>query len=69
MIDESLNRKPAGPLSFGKAAFERDARIPEKNDGKPVDEAEWVRLAEFTKDTIFARQNAFFDELERRSES
>jgi hypothetical protein len=69
MTDESLNRKPAGPLSLEKAAFERDARIPEKNDGKPVDEAEWIRTADATKERIFARQNAFFDELKRRSES
>ena len=69
MTDHSLNRKPAGPLSFDKAAFERDARIPEKNDGAAVDEAEWVRTANSTKEAIFARQNAFFDELKRRSES
>jgi hypothetical protein len=68
MADETLNSKLAGPLSFEQAAFERDARIPEHNDGKPVNEAEWVKNAEATKDHIFARQNAFLDELKRRSE-
>jgi hypothetical protein len=47
-------------------AVER-ARIPEKNDGSPVEEAKWVTSAEASSADIFAKQNEFFDELKQKS--
>ena len=45
----------------------RDARIPEKNDGKKVDEAEWLKSAAASEKEIFQKQTQFFEELERRA--
>ncbi len=58
-----LNRKPVGPLSLSQSARERDARIPEKNDGPSVVESEWVKKAAASKDEVFAGQSRFFDKL------
>jgi hypothetical protein len=67
-MTDDLNSKLAGPLALDKSAFERDARIPEKNDGKVVNEPEWVASVEANKAKIFAHQDAFFDELRKRGD-
>jgi hypothetical protein len=69
MTDHSLNRNFAGPISFDRVAFERDAQIPEKNDGKKVDEAEWLKSAAASEKEIFQKQTQFFEELERRAKA